>query len=279
MGAVRVIGRAVLALGSGTLVALLAARRAEERRLAQIWEILESEPGPGRAFSAEMVADLPDAARRYFLHAIRPGTPLASRLHWRYSGTLKPAPQLPWMPIRAEQIVTKERGFAWKAVARKGPLLITVADHYLEWDARMRVNLFGLIPVVNASDPDLARSALGRLLVESVALPTSILPGPNIRIEGLDASRFRAIVSLHGETTPITVTVDDEGRVQDMSMPRWGNLTDDGSFRYIPYGAIAEEERTFGGYTIPSRLRVGWWYGTDRYLEVVRLRLDEARLY
>ncbi|MEX0822043.1 MAG: hypothetical protein WD021_07845 [Rhodothermales bacterium] len=32
-----------------------------------------------------------------------------------------------------------------------------------------------------------------------------------------------------------------------------------------PYGFEVEEERTFGGYTIPSRIRGGWWYGTDRF--------------
>ena len=33
----------------------------------------------------------------------------------------------------------------------------------------------------------------------------------------------------------------------------------------IPYGFAVEEERTFEGYTIPTRVRGGWWYGTERY--------------
>jgi len=63
-----------------------------------------------------------------------------------------------------------------------------------------------------------------------------------------------------------------------MVMQRWVNQTEDGSFRYIPYGASLGEERTFGGYTIPSKIKVGWWYGTERYNEAIRLTLDWAEL-
>jgi hypothetical protein len=226
-----------------------------------------------------MVDGLPDPARRYFLHAIKPGAPLISRLHWSYTGSMKPAKGMPWMSLVAEQVIAIDRGFVWKATASSGPFTLKVADHYLDGEGRMRVSLFGLLPVVNATGPDLSRSALGRLLVESVMLPSSILPGPRVQIEGIDESRFRAVVRQDGETTPITLTVDGEGRLKEMVMERWGNLTEDGSFRHIPYGVAVDEERTFGGYTIPSKVRVGWWYGTDRYEEVVRLKVDWAVLW
>jgi hypothetical protein len=73
--------------------------------------------------------------------------------------------------------------------------------------------------------------------------------------------------------------VDDDGRPVELSMPRWGNLTDDGRYRHIPYGARIEEEGTFGGYTIPTRVTGGWWFGTDRYLEVMRFSVDWAEVW
>ncbi len=272
------IGKAALGLALGAAGALTAVKMRDDRYVGDIWWTLEDAGGPGEPFAEEMVAGLPDPARRFFLHAIRPGTPLASTLRWRYSAEMKPGKAMPWMSLVADQIIVKERGFVWKATARKGPLALSVADHYLDGEGRMRISLFGLVPIVSATGPDLSRSALGRLLIESVTIPSALLPGPNVRIEGVDDSRFTAVVSLHGETTPITVTVDPEGRVVETVMPRWGNLTDDGSYRYIPYGVTAMAERTFGGYTIPSEVRVGWWYGTERYQEVVRLTLDWAEL-
>ena len=272
------IGLGALGVATGALAALAFVKLADDRRVNSVWRALEQESSTGQIFSEDLVADLPEPARRYFLHAIRPGTPLASRLYWRYSGTMKPGKQMPEMSLSVNQIIAGRRGFVWKAVAHKGPLVVTAADHYLDGDARMRISLFGLIPVINASGPDIARSSLGRLLVESIALPPSILPGPNVRIEPVDESHFRAIVNLQGVLTPITIAVDSDGRVKEMTMPRWGNLTDDGHFEYIPYGAVIDEERSFGGYTIPSRIRVAWWHGTDRYLEQIRLTVDTARL-
>lgn len=279
MGRIGTIGKIALGLGAGALAVLAGIRALDDRYVDGIWRSLERAGDGDEPFTEDMVSGLPDPARRYFLHAILPGTPLASRLHWRYSASMKPGEQMPWMSLRAEQILAKERGFVWRARAWRGPLVLTVTDHYLDGEGRMRISLFGLLPVVNATGPDLSKSALGRLLVEGIALPSALLPGPHVQIEGVDESRFRAIVSLHGETTPITVTVDQAGRPREMVMPRWGNLTADGSYRYIPYGAAVDEERTFGGYTIPSSVRVGWWYGTDRYLEVIRLRVDWARLW
>ena len=61
-------------------------------------------------------------------------------------------------------------------------------------------------------------------------------------------------------------------------MKRWGNLTADGAYQLIPYGMKIVAERMFDGYTIPTQFAGGWWYGTERYLESVRLMVDWARL-
>jgi hypothetical protein len=42
---------------------------------------------------------------------------------------------------------------------------------------------------------------------------------------------------------------------------------------------VAEKEATFGGLTIPSQLRIGWHFGTDRFEpegEFFRCTIDEA---
>ena len=57
---------------------------------------------------------------------------------------------------------------------------------------------------------------------------------------------------------------------------RWGNQTEDSSFGYIPFGGQIQEERAFGGYTIPSKVGVGWRIGTDRYFEFFRAQIEDA---
>lgn len=125
------MGRVALGLGIGGLGVLAAIKHRDDRYVEGIWRSLEQSGGRGEPFTEEMISDLPDPARRYFLHAIKPGTPLASKLHWRYSGSMRPGKGMPWMSLRARQILVKERGFVWKARASKGPLVLTASDHYL----------------------------------------------------------------------------------------------------------------------------------------------------
>jgi hypothetical protein len=61
-------------------------------------------------------------------------------------------------------------------------------------------------------------------------------------------------------------------------MSRWGN-PDGSAFRNANFGGIVEQEGSFGGYTIPIRMRVGWHFGTDKFEsggEFFRVVIDEA---
>jgi hypothetical protein len=68
----------------------------------------------------------------------------------------------------------------------------------------------------------------------------------------------------HNEMTELELAIDARGRLELIRMSRWGN-PDESEFRYVHFGAVVEEENTFGGYTIPTRLRIGWHVGTERF--------------
>ena len=223
MGIAGKIGKAALGLGAGGIAFLGALKARDDRYVAGVWQSLEViARGSGVPFEEEMVAGLPEPARRYFLHAIRPGTPLASGFRWRYHGGLRTGRDAPWMDLRAEQTLVRDRGFVWKATVARPPLLMTGADHYLDGESRMRISAFGLVPVVNASGPDIARSASARLLIEGVALPPALLPRQGVTIEPVDESRFRALVRLGEWQTPITVKVDEVGRATEVVLESLG---------------------------------------------------------
>jgi uncharacterized protein DUF6544 len=65
---------------------------------------------------------------------------------------------------------------------------------------------------------------------------------------------------VQGHEIAVTIAVDGSGRITRVSLKRWGN-PDGGAFRLLDFGGVVEEERTFPGYTIPTRLRVGWYFG------------------
>lgn len=214
-------------------------------------------------------------AQRYLLHAIQPGAPLARWVELKMSGTIKAKADAPWMPLQAIQILTPGRGFVWKAKAKAGPIFLRVTDHYADRNGRMRITLLGLLPIVNASNPDIAKSAAGRLLAESCWLPTTFLPQHGAVWKEMDSLHAEVTLTVDDLTTTLTLTMDEEGRPKEVILPRW----EDSLRAFVPFGVVIEEEQKFDGYTIPSRLRGGWWYGTEQYNEFVRFTIEQAMFH
>ena len=72
-----------------------------------------------------------------------------------------------------------------------------------------------------------------------------------------------AALEIPPERPEVRIGIDGGGAVRSVSALRWGNAGQD-AFGYIPFGGHIHAERTFGGLTVPSRLSVGWWFGTPR---------------
>jgi hypothetical protein len=217
---------------------------------------------------------LPSAARRYLEHAIAPGTPLASAVRLWMHGEIK---LKGWLPFTAEQVISWHQGMIWKATVRMHGLPVTGFDHLLGGEGAMRWKLLGIVPVMTASGPDITRSVAGRVEAESVWLP-SVLCAEEVSWTAVEPGHPRARVTVQGETTELELNVEESGRLASVKMPRWGN-PEGAEFHAVDFGGVAEEERTFDGYTIPTRLRIGWYFGSPRFEsegEFFRVTVDEA---
>ena len=248
----------------------------DSSRMNRIRSSLQVSGDSEKVFSPEMVAGLPKVAQRYLLHAIKPGTPLARRVELKMSGMLKPKEAGPWMPLQATQILTPGRGFIWKAKAKAaGPIFMNVTDHYANGEGRMRVALFGLLPMVNISNPDIARSGAGRLMGECVWLPTAFLPQNGAVWQEVDSLHAKVTLTVDDLTATLTLTIDEQGELKEVVLPRWK----DDVKKFVPFGVVIEEEQEFGGFTIPSQLHGGWWYGREKYSEFFRFTIEQAMFY
>lgn len=211
-------------------------------------------------FDPGMLEGLPEPARRYLAHAIGEGTPLASAVRLSMRGTLR---LKAWKTFSAEEVIRGGRGFFWRAAVRPG---IRGYDALVDGEAAVRWKLFGLIPVLSASGPDILRSAAGRYLAEAVWLPTLLLPQHGARWEPLDDGRAAVVLEAFGERARLELSMDESGRLRDLRLQRWGKPPGGSQGRYA-FGGIVEEERRFDGFTIPVRMRIGWHFGTDRWSE------------
>src|SRR5215212_2642083 len=59
---------------------------------------------------------------------------------------------------------------------------------------------------------------------------------------------------------------------------RWGNARQK-EFGHIPCGCEVHAERRFGEVVLPSRVTVGWWFGTPRYAPFFRSEITDLAPY
>lgn len=210
-------------------------------------------------FEPGMVDAFPAPAKRYLLHTIAPGTPLYNAVRLEMTGEL----QLKgvWSPFRATQVIVRDRGFVWKATVWSHHLPIVGHDRLVDGAGDMRWRLLGLFPVVSAHGPDIARSAAGRMHSEAIWLPSTLLQAS---WEPGDPTHAPFTVAGQGHTTRVELTLGDNGALLGLGLNRWG-APEGAAFRELPFGGTASDDRTFSGVTLPTRYRVGWHYGADRF--------------
>ncbi|AFZ45947.1 hypothetical protein PCC7418_3843 [Halothece sp. PCC 7418] len=237
--------------------------------LQQLWE---TAPLSEENFRWENYTALPEIAQCYLKHAIAPEIPLASAVHLTMHGEIK---LKNWLPFTAEQVIAFPLGFIWKATMKGIP--IRGFDQLVQGEGKMQWKLLGLLPVMEASGEDIARSAIGRMLGECMWLP-SVLCRSDVTWKSLNASQVIAHLKFQAETIPLTLSVNTEGQLETIQFPRWGNPDEQG-YRNIPFGGMIEAEQTFAGYTIPTRIRGGWFFDGETFQqdgEFFRATIDQA---
>jgi hypothetical protein len=240
---------------------------------------LEARAKPaGEGFNPAALADLPEIARRYFTHAIAPGTPLSTVVRLEMEGTflLGDKKQYQTYSMRARQVLAPPAEFVWIPQMKSGLMEISGSDALVHGEAWTRFWINGLVPVVNQqTSPDLVRSALARSAMEAVWAPASLLPGNGASWTqtGPDTARLTFSTGIE----PVDVTIGATGRVLEIVTMRWSDANPEKRFRLQPFGGRVEAEATFGGFTIPSQLTVGNQFGTQDYLPFFQARITAAR--
>lgn len=262
----------------GLAVVVLVDRRADRDEWGRLAALQPDDP---RVFDEEMVAGLPEPARRYFTYAIRPGAPLLPVVEIEMTGhfSLGTKDDPRYQPMEARQILAAPEGFVW-AMKTAGGMPVAGSDSGL-WT---RFRIFVLLPVARAGgDPDHARSAFGRYVSEAVIWsPAAVLPGPGVIWTEVDDDTARVTVRRGELSQAVDVTVDAEGRPEVVSFERWTNANPEKAYRLQPFGAVVSDVREVGGYRLPFHAEAGNMFGTDDYFpffiaDVTEIRFPGAR--
>lgn len=210
-------------------------------------------------FDDDEIRDASEPVRRFFRASIAQGTPLASAARLRIRGRIK---LRGWIPFRSTEVLAPHRGFIWAARAAR---VISGSDHYLDGVGKMEWTLGGLITVMRGAGPDVSRSAAGRVGAEAIWVPTSLLPRYGVAWSANDDCHIAARYQIDGIPIDARFEIDADGRVVSQTIDRWGDPDATGRWTWHPFGCEVTEHRSFHGVTIPSRGRVGWFHGTERW--------------
>jgi hypothetical protein len=230
-----------------------------------------------QTFEAAMISGLPEIAQRYFRHAIMPGSGLGLIAQLEMQGTflLGDKGQSQNFEMQARQILAPPSEFVWIPEMRSGLSTITGSDALVSGAAWTRFWINGLFPVVNQrTSPDLVRSALTRSAMEAIWVPASLLPENGVTWEQTGPNTAR--LSFNTGVEPVDITLDADGRMTEIVTMRWSDANPEKKFRLQPFGGTIEAEARFGGFTIPSDIKVGNHYGTDAYFSFFQARITSA---
>ncbi len=244
------------------------------RDLLSLDGLWNSTPVDGELIDRGRLSLLPAAARKYLGHAIAPGARSACAVRLQMHGQIK---LKGWLPFSAEEVIRWDRGMIWRAVVRMHGIQIRGGDTFVDGEGAMRWKLFDLFPVVNVSGTDVSRSTAGRVNIESIWLPSALCTD-DVSWTSTNDLQCHASFTAHNEPAEVDYGIDQDGRLKTVSMPRWGN-PGGAAFHYSNCGGFVEAEGQFGGYTIPTRMRVGWHFGAGRFEsegEFFRVIIDDA---
>ncbi len=268
---------AAVAIGAGA--ALYYDTQRARRELARQWQDLRRRTDPAEPFDPASVSSLPEPVSRYLRHSIAGGAPLARGVELSMGGEIRLKPEGDWLPMKAEEIIAPEAGFIWRVRVRMGLLAVSGADAYLHGEGSQRFRLWTCIPFLRASGPDVSRSALGRLAGESVFCPSGLLPERGVQWRQTGPLAAEALLNRHGEAVTLRLTFHPTGPLHTVQLRRWGDPDQTGTFGMRPFGMEVLEEGTFGGYTIPVRIRGGWHFGSEGHFDFFHPVVTAARFF
>jgi hypothetical protein len=197
---------------------------------------------------------LDEPVERYFRNAIRGGAERGSRVRFTMSGRIKVGP---WLRFKSVE-TCDGRSFVWRARVAGGLLVVT--DRFDGEAGSTEGRLFGRTRLFRSADADTTRSAAGRAALEAIWAPRSLLPENGVTWRADSDELIVASWDVPPERPEVHLRIDDRGAVVSAWAERWS-----GDRGYVPCGCEVHEHRRWGDLVVPSRVTVGWDFGTPGY--------------
>ncbi len=257
----------LIALGSAVAGAALAHRwfergpssfRAQFRRRAR-QELAARDPV--EVVTDDDLAHLPDPVATFLRATGAVGSPRISNFHTTVSGRIRGGSDQPWMPFAGEQ--ANRYGSApsrlFHIVASMRGLPTDVYHEFTGTDATMRVKVLSVVPIVNASGPEMTRSETVTIFNDMCVLAPAALIEASIDWDTLDDRTVRGTFTRLGETVAATLVFGDDGLLVDfVSDDRYRSTSDGSTFERQRWSTPLSDYRPMDGRLVCTHGEGRW---------------------
>jgi hypothetical protein len=206
------------------------------------------------------LACVPPSVQRYLLAAGVVGRPRVRNYRVTFSGRIRSAPGSRWMPFTAIQhsfVNPPARLFLMRATLFGFP--VRAFHQYVEGRARMRVTACGLLPLVDASGPELDRSETVTLFNDMCLLaPATLLDAP-VQWEQVDCRTVDAAFTNGDHTISATLVFAKDGRLTNFVSDDRSRASADGkTLTRLQFSTPVRSCRDFAAVRLASHGDARW---------------------
>ncbi len=230
-------------------------------------------------FSDQDLESLPEPVQRFFRQVLSDGQPPIESVYLEQSGLFNMGEEDDnWKSFSAVQhVVTDKPGFDWEAKVAVAPgLSARVHDTYIREEGSLHVSLLGLITVADMGGSDgISEGEFLRYFAEAAWYPTALLPGRNVRWQGVDDTSAIAYMTDGHLTAQLLFRFGEDGLIESVYAEVRGRTVGDEVVPTPWEGRWSRYER-HEGILVPMAGEVSWilpegeklyWQGEIRKIE------------
>jgi hypothetical protein len=218
------------------------------------------------------LAHLPPPVARYLRASGVVGQPRVVNMRARMHGRIRGSASDAWMPFEAEQYNFYDqpsRFFYMNASRMFVP--IQGFHRFADREATMRVKLAAVVPVAQASGPEMTQAETVTLFNDMCLFAPATLIDPTIGWEPVDDRTVRATFTHADHTIRAALVFNDRDELVDFhSDDRRQSSTGGAPMRAMPWSTPVGHYQRFGGIRLSSRGEARWHdpAGTYPYIEI-----------
>jgi hypothetical protein len=233
--------------------------------------------GPTQSVTEADLAHLPEPVQRYLRTAGVVGQPRVQNVRARMHGRIRSGPAARWMPFDVEQynfFDQPSRFFYMNASMRLVP--VQGYHRYAGSSATMLVKAAALVPVAQASGPEMDRAETVTLFNDMCLLAPATLVDPGILWEAVDGRTARGTFTNAGQTIQAELSFNDAGELTNFwSDDRRQLGADRQTLRPVRWSTPIGRYRSFGAHRIGTQGEGRWHEPGGEYI-YIELEIDEV---